>query len=121
MSSLIIDCIIWILLFIGVGFGLIGLIGLLLFPDTRSRMYTAVRATIIGISSVGLAVIIYGIYALQTYSGNLYVTLILHTLMLVVVVALGNYFVSRIILEKNLPQLQNPSPQEKKRDIKNKK
>ena len=113
MSSLVIDLIIWLLLFIGVGFGLIGLIGLLLFPDTRSRMYTSVRAILIGICSAGLAVIIYGLYALQTSGGNLYGTLLLHTLILVVIVATGNYVISGIILEKTRLPVKNPSTKEK--------
>ena len=116
MSSLVIDLIIWALLVIGVGFGLIGLIGLLLFPDTRSRMYTAVRATMISLGSVGLAVFIYGLYALRTAGGNQYVTLLLHTLMLVVVIALGNYVVSSNILEKTRSIIGNPAPKEKNRN-----
>ena len=103
MSSLVIDMIIWILLVIGVGFCLVSLIGLLLFPDTRSRMYTAVRASLIGISSAGLSVIIYGLNALQTSGGNQYLTLLLHMLILIVIVVTGNYIVSRIIFEKIRP------------------
>ncbi|MHB8162995.1 MAG: monovalent cation/H(+) antiporter subunit G [Methanoregula sp.] len=109
MSLLVIDLIIWALLFVGVGFGLIGLIGLLLFPDTRSRMYTAVRACLISFGATGLAVIVYGLNALQTYGGNQYVTLILHTLVLVLVVAAGNYLVSRSILEKIRRYMGNPA------------
>ncbi len=110
MSSLMIDILIWILLIIGAGFGFIGLIGLLLFPDTRSRMYTSIRATLIGICSVGLTAIIYGMYALQNFGGDLYFTLILHTLILVGIVALGNYVISRIIVEKSQPPVINPIP-----------
>jgi len=109
MSSLVIDLVIWALLFAGVGFGLIGLIGLLLFPDTRSRMYTAVRACLISIGATGLAVIVFGLYALQTSGGNQYVTLILHTLVLVLVVAAGNYLVSRSILGKIRLYRGNPA------------
>jgi len=114
MSSLVIDLIIWILLIASVGFGLISLVGLLLFPDTRSRMYTAVRACLISIGATGLAAIIYGLNALQTAGGNQYLTLILHTLMLVVVVATGNYVVSCIILEKTHPLAEKPVPKRKK-------
>ena len=103
MSSLAIDLIIWVLLFVGVGFGLISLIGLLLFPDTRSRMYTAIRAGQISIGATGLAVLIYGINALQTYGENPYLTLLLHTLLLVAVVAVGNNVVSSILLKKTRP------------------
>ncbi len=109
MSSLAIDLIIWALLFAGVGFGLIGLIGLMLFPDTRSRMYTAVRACLISIGATVLAVIVYGLNALQTSGGNQYVTLILHTLLLVLIVAAGNYLVSRSILEKIRLYTGNPA------------
>ncbi|MDO8872545.1 MAG: monovalent cation/H(+) antiporter subunit G [Methanoregula sp.] len=107
MSSLLIDLVIWILLIAGVGFGLIGLIGLMLFPDTRSRMYTAIRANLISIGATGIAVIIYGFNALQIPGGNQYFTLLLHTLLLVVVMAIGNYVVSRAILEKTRPIVGN--------------
>ncbi len=114
MSSLGFDLGIWVLLALGVGFGLIGLIGLFLFPDTRSRMYTAVRATMISQVFDGLAVLIYGIYALQTSGGVLYQTLILHTVVLVVIVGLGNYGISRKILEKTRYSKGNLLSPEKK-------
>ena len=114
MSSLLIDLIIWILLIVGVGFGLISLIGLLLFPDTRSRMYTALRASLISIGATGIAVFIYGLNALQTAGGgNQYITLLMHTVLLVVVVAIGNYVVSETILEKTRSIICNPAPEEK--------
>ena len=112
MSSLIIDLIIWILLIAGVGFGLISLIGLLLFPDTRSRMYTAIRASLIGIGATGIAVFIYGLNALQTSGGNQYFTLLLHTVLLIVIVAIGNYIVCSTILKKAQPIRCNPVPEE---------
>ena len=112
MSSLVIDLIIWILLIAGVGFGLSSLIGLLLFPDTKSRMYTAIRASLIGIGATGIAVFIYGLNALQTYGGNPYLTLLLHTVLLIVIVAMGNYIVSSTILKKAQPIDCNPAPDE---------
>ena len=121
MSSLLIDLIIWVLLIAGVGFGLISLIGLLLFPDTRSRMYTAIRASLIGIGATGIAVFIYGLNALQTFSGNQYFTLLLHTILLIVIVAIGNYIVSSTILEKTRPIICNPAPEEKSRKAGDKK
>ena len=110
MSSLLIDLIIWILLITGLGFGLISLIGLLLFPDTMSRMYTAVRASLISIGATGIAVFTYGFNALQTSGGNQYFTLLLHTVLLVIVVAIGNYIVSSTILKKARPVICNPAP-----------
>ncbi len=100
MSPLLIDIVIWALLIIGVGFGLIALIGLLLFPDSRSRMYTAVRAAMISMGSVGLAVLIYGLNAIQTSGGDQYLTLLLHTVLLLIVAGLGNFLISQTILEK---------------------
>jgi multisubunit Na+/H+ antiporter MnhG subunit len=105
---MVLDILIWILLFTGAGFGFIGLIGLFLFPDTRSRMYTAVRATIIGICSAGLAVIVFGLNAMQTSGGDLYLTLVMHTLILVAGVAAGTLIVSRIILEKTHTAIEKP-------------
>lgn len=115
MSSLVFDLCIWVLLALGVGFGLIGLIGLFLFPDTRSRMYTTVRATMISLVFAGLAVLIYGINALQTSGGVLYQTLILHLVFLIVIVGLGNYVISRKILENTRYPGGNLLSPEKKR------
>jgi multicomponent Na+:H+ antiporter subunit G len=116
MSSLVIDIVIWILLITGLGFGLIGLIGLLLFPDTRSRMFTAVRASLISIGATAIAVFVYGFNALQTSGGNQYSVLILRTVLLVIVVIIGNYIVSSTILKKPWTIVCNPSPKEKSRD-----
>ena len=113
MSSLLIDIIIWILLFAGAGFGLISLIGLLLFPDTQSRMYTAIRASLIGIGATGIAVFIYGLSALQTSGGNQYIVFLQHMIILVVIVAMGNYVVSSTILKKIRPVICNLQPEEK--------
>ena len=95
---------------------LISLIGLLLFPDTRSRMYTAIRASLIGIGATGIAVFIYGLNALQTSWGNQYFTFLLHSIFLIVIVAIGNFIVSRTILEKAQPIIcllyTSPSPRD---------
>lgn len=120
MSSLVIDMLIWILLIIGVGFGLISLIGLLLFPDTRSRMYTAVRGSLICISLTGFAGIIFGLNALQTTGGSQYFTLIFNTILLVLVLAIGNFVVSSILLKKTRSCMDCPA-QEKKNQKEGKK
>ena len=107
------DLLIWLFLIVGVGFGLISLVGLMLFPDTRSRMYTAERASLISIGATGLAVILYGLNALQTSGNDQYLTLVLHTIFLVLVVAIGNYVVSGTILEKIRPVSAGQAPKEK--------
>jgi multisubunit Na+/H+ antiporter MnhG subunit len=100
MSSLLVDLGIWALLFIGVAFCGIGLIGLLIFPDTKSRMFTAFRATAIGLGAVVLAVVIYGSYALMTTGGNQYLTLTIHAVILALVLAAGTWGLYRIIQDR---------------------
>ncbi len=94
------DIIIWILLFAGTGFSALGFIALLIFPDIRSRMYTAVRATLISAAAFSSAVIIFGLNALLEGSGYQYLTLILHTLFLFCVIVAASLVISGIILEK---------------------
>jgi multisubunit Na+/H+ antiporter MnhG subunit len=100
MSSLPADLIIWALLFFGVVFCGIGLMGLLLFPDTRSRMFTAFRATAIGLGAVAFAVITYAYTLFVTTGSNEYPALILRTLFLVFVLATGTWMMYGIIRER---------------------
>lgn len=100
MSSLPADLIIWALLFIGTVFCGFGLMGLLIFPDTKSRMFTAFRATAIGLGAVVLAVITYGYSLFMTAGGDQYTALIIHTLFLVFVLAAGTKVMYGIIRER---------------------
>ena len=100
MSSLPADFGIWALLFIGAVFCGFGLMGLLIFPDTKSRMFTAFRATAIGLGSITLAVLLYGISLFLTGGGDQYLALILHTLSLFVVLAAGTWVMYGIIRER---------------------
>jgi multisubunit Na+/H+ antiporter MnhG subunit len=100
MSSLPADLIIWSLLFLGTVFCGFGLMGLLLFPDTRSRMFTAFRASAIGLGAIVLAVITYGYSLLLTAGGDQYLTLILHTFSLAFVLAAGTWVMYGIIRER---------------------
>jgi multisubunit Na+/H+ antiporter MnhG subunit len=102
MSSLPADLGIWALLFIGTVFCGFGLMGLLLFPDTKSRMFTAFRATAIGLGAVILAVITYGYTMFLTVGGDEYMTLIFHTLFLAFVLASGTWVMYGIIRERTL-------------------
>ena len=97
MSSLLLDIAIWILLAAGVGFGFLGFFGLLIFPDIRSRMFTASRATLIGTSLVIIAVVLYGINGFIGTGTDSYATLVIHTIFLAAILAIGTVFVSRII------------------------
>lgn len=99
MSSLPVDLGIWVLLFTGVIFSGFGLMGLMIFPDTKSRMFTAFRATGIGLAAVVLAVITYGYLMLTTTGGDQYSALIIHMLFLAFVLAAGTWVMHGIIRE----------------------
>jgi len=120
MSSLFIDGIIFLLLVLSVGFGGISVIGLLLFPDIRSRMYTATRASLISAGAMSVSVIIYALFILSSGGGSQYGTLILHTLVLLIVVMAANVMMYRTISARtHIPnacqgpagQKNNDSPQ----------
>jgi multisubunit Na+/H+ antiporter MnhG subunit len=115
MSSLLLDSIIFLLLVISVGFGGISVIGLLLFPDIRSRMYTATRASLIGVCAMSLSVILYALFELFSDGSNQYTTLILHTLVLIIIVVGANVIMYRIISDhvKTQKACQAPSEQKK--------
>jgi len=100
MSSLLADWGIWALLFTGTVFCGFGLMGLLIFPDTMSRMFTAFRATAIGLGAVILAVLLYGFSLFMNNGGVQYLALILHTLLLGGVLAAGTWGMYRIIRER---------------------
>jgi multicomponent Na+:H+ antiporter subunit G len=116
MSDPAIDAAIFILLVISVGFGGIGVIGLLLFPDIRSRMYTAFRATVISISAIILSVIIYGLSTFISSGGDQYITLILHSLILLFIVAVANGIIYKTILDRTKFVMTCPTPAEQNND-----
>jgi multisubunit Na+/H+ antiporter MnhG subunit len=103
MSAPFIDAAIFILLIIGIGFAGIGVIGLLLFPDIRSRMYTAFRATMISISAIILSVIIYALFTFSSSGGDQYIALIVHSMVFLFIVALGNVVVYMTIFNRIKP------------------
>ena len=100
MSSLLADLVIWALLFVGTVFCGVSLMGLLIFPDTRSRMFTAFRATAIGLGAMVLAVITYGYSQLLSVGGDQYLTLIIRALFLVIVLVAGTWMMYRIIRKR---------------------
>jgi multicomponent Na+:H+ antiporter subunit G len=103
MSAPFIDGTIFILLIAGIGFAAIGVIGLMLFPDIRSRMYTAFRATMISISAIILSVIIYGLFTFSSSGGDQYIALILHSMVFLFIVALANVVVYKTIFNRIKP------------------
>jgi len=100
MSLLAADIAIWLLLALGVGFGALGFFGLLIFPDIRSRMFTASRATLIGTSLVIISGILYGISGFLNGGSEIYATLVIHTVFLALIIAAATVFISRTILDQ---------------------
>ena len=81
----------------GCGFRSAGVFRALIFPDIRSRMFTAIRAILISVSAITIAVIIFGINGFLKTGGNQYETLIIHTLFFFGVVIVANVSIARII------------------------
>ncbi|PKG32470.1 monovalent cation/H(+) antiporter subunit G [Methanoregula sp.] len=97
MSSFVFDSAIWILLFGSFVFGVLGFFGLLIFPDIRSRMFTASRASLIAAGLVIVSVFLYGINAYQETGQEIYLALLAHTALLALVLGAGTVVVTRIL------------------------
>src|SRR5271157_3990232 len=100
MMQLVWDILIWICLATGVGFAALGFFGLLIFPDIRSRMFTATRAKLISVSAIAMAGILFGINGFLVTGGSHYATFVIHTLFLYGVVVIANCAITRIILDR---------------------
>ncbi len=100
MSQFILDMLIWILLAAGTGFGVLGFFGLLIFPDIRSRLFTASRATLIGMSLVTISAIAFAVNGFYEGRGDRYAIFAIHTIFLFGILVIGNVLISRILLEK---------------------
>jgi multisubunit Na+/H+ antiporter MnhG subunit len=97
MSSFALDIAIWVLLFSGFVFGVLGFFGLLIFPDIKSRMFTASRASLIASGLVIVTVLLYSINAYMTSGQEIYVSLLVRTALLTVILVAGMVVVTRIV------------------------
>jgi multisubunit Na+/H+ antiporter MnhG subunit len=88
------DILIWLLLAVGIGFCALGLFGLFIFPDIRSRMYTAVRATLIGVTALTASALIYAVSLFIGTKENQYFTLALEILFLYAVLIIATVLLS---------------------------
>jgi multicomponent Na+:H+ antiporter subunit G len=95
--NLLADIAIWLLLVAGIGFGALSLFGLVIFPDIRSRMYTAIRAMIISITSFIVAALVYAAVRFLDTGASQYVTLALETIFLWAIILLAATLLSRQI------------------------
>lgn len=87
-------------LLVGTGFGAISLMGLLIFPDIRSRLYTALRAGFISCAAITGAAVTYALALLSETGGDQYSTLLFHAALLFGIVVIGTIIVNRVVLEK---------------------
>lgn len=97
MSSFLFDITIWALLFGAFIFGVLGFFGLLIFPDIRSRMFTASRASLIAAGLVIISVFLYGINTYLETGQEIYLALLAHTALLALVLCAGTVVVTRIL------------------------
>ena len=100
MSNLILDGALYILLITSVGFAGIGVIGLLLFPDIRSRQYTGIRASLISLGVISLAGIAFGLYAFSIDGGNQYFDFLVVLIVLLALLVIMNVIAARVIQRK---------------------
>ena len=112
MSAWMLDWLITVLLVLAVGFGAISVIGLLLFPDIRSRSFTGLRAGILATALVTGAGVCYGIFSLLTLGGMQYLQYTLVAILMLLLVVLLNRVATRVLCHSSVP-VQPPSPGEK--------
>jgi len=109
MSSLAADILIWMLLSAGALFSGIAIMGLMLFPDTKSRMFTAFRAAAISCGAVLLASIIYAFTLFSERGGDMYTALGLRIVSLALVLGIGSWMMYGIIREKTQAVMPGPA------------
>jgi len=100
VSDPVADIFIYLLLMAGVGFGGIALMGLLIFPDLHSRMYTALRASLICVAAVVGAAVVYVMARFIGAGGDQYAMFLIHALFLAGIVAVGIMVINRQVLDK---------------------
>ena len=103
MSVWAIDALLYVLLLAAIGFGGISIIGLLLFPDIRSRSFTGLRAGILATALVTAAGICYGIFAWFTVGGMQYLQFALAAILMLVLVVILNRIATGVVCRTAVP------------------
>jgi len=114
MSALILDVILYLLLLAALGFGAISVIGLLLFPDIRSRSFTGLRAGILAITLVTVAGMSYGIYEWITSGSIQYLLYAIGSIMMLILVLVLNRIATDIVCRSSVPVFVPSSDEEEK-------
>jgi multisubunit Na+/H+ antiporter MnhG subunit len=108
MIELAVDAIMYILLLGAIGFGWISVIGLLLFPDIRSRAFTGIRAGIIATTLVTASAICYGLFTWTITGGMQYMVLVLAAVLMLVIVVTLNRVAADAICRNAVPVPSHP-------------
>ncbi|MFA6362763.1 hypothetical protein [Methanoregula sp.] len=101
-----VDVFLYILLLAAIGFGWISVIGLILFPDIRSRAFTGLRAGFIAIALVTIAGICYGLFLWITTGGLQYLLYIIAIVLMCVLVVILNRIAANEVCRKTVPGQQ---------------
>jgi multicomponent Na+:H+ antiporter subunit G len=107
-----VEAILYILLIAAIGFGGISVIGLLIFPDIRSRTFTGLRAGIIALALVSAAGIWYGIFLWVTTGGMQYLLFALAAILMLVLVVVANRIAADTVCRKAVLALSSSKEQE---------
>lgn len=97
-------------LLIGLVFNTLGVIGILRFPDIYTRLHADTKATTFGSIFTSLAVVIYGLASWLASADAQYVTLAIHTVIAVIVLALTNATGAHAIARAAHRRGHKPSP-----------
>ena len=89
--------VIYILLAIGVVFAGLGVIGLFIFPDIRSRMFTGLRAALISCGSIVCAGSIYSFFHFFNGDGDQYAVFAGCAVFMLIITVILNQLVAREI------------------------
>jgi multicomponent Na+:H+ antiporter subunit G len=115
MSVLILDVLLYILLLAAIGFGAISVIGLLLFPDIRSRSFTGLRAGTLAITLATAAGICFGIYTWIANGGIQYLLYAIGAVMMLVLVWVLNQIATDAVCHSSIPVFNQSSGEEEKK------
>ena len=103
MIDWLLDLLITLLLLAAVGFGAIAVIGLLLFPDIRSRSFTGIRAGILATALVTIAGICYGVFAWCSFGGLQYLLYSISAILMLVLVIVLNHLATVVLCHAAVP------------------
>ena len=87
---MILQALVWISLGIGLSFNLLGVVGILRFPDVYTRLHADTKCTTFGSIFTALAVVLYAAGLFFRHPDGQYETLVFHTVLAVFVLAFTN-------------------------------